>query len=104
MLDVDDMTGRVLDDRLLAGMAGECAVEFQLEAREAVPVDADVAEHLGRHGPLRIAPPFLRIEPEPRQLESPERLRLRRIRLTLDVDETFRAIAKEWIDTVGVQP
>src|SRR5205814_1086651 len=80
-------TTRILDDRLLARMAGQRVVELELEAGEPVPVDADVPEHLCADRALRIAPAFLGIEAEARELEVLQGLGLRGIRLPLDVDE-----------------
>ena len=58
----------VLDDRLAPGPARELLVERELEPREAVVVDARVAEHLRRDRALRIEAPLLRVEAEARQV------------------------------------
>ena len=104
VLDVEDVAGRVLDDRLLARMACEEGVELELEAREPVPVDADVAEHLRRDRALRIVPLLFGIEAEALQLQPLQCSRLRRIRLPFDIDEPVRAVGEQRIQAVRVQP
>src|SRR5204863_6709103 len=56
---VDDATRRILDDRLVPGLAGEVLVEPELDSGEPLVVDADVAEHLSADRMLRIRTPFL---------------------------------------------
>ena len=86
-LDVDRAAERVADDRLLAGNAGELRVELELEAGEAVVVDAREPEHLRRDRALRIRAPLLPVEVEAGEVALREQARLVRRRLALDVDE-----------------
>src|SRR5437867_2122042 len=84
-LHVDRAPGRVADDRLLPGMAGQLAVVLQLQPAEAAVVDARVTDHLGGDAALRVLPPLLRVGEDPREVPLQEERRLRGLGEALDV-------------------
>ena len=85
-------SGRIANDRLRPGSAGEVPVEAELEAGEAVVVDARVAEDLGGHGVLRVGPALLGIEAEAGYLLRLQNGRLCRVGLPRDVDKAAGAV------------
>ena len=100
--DVDRAAERVPDDRLLAGVPGEVVLEPELEACEALVVDARVAEHLRRDRVLRVRAPLLGVEVQPREALPLQRGGPLRVGLPLDVDEALRLVEQLREDRVRV--
>src|SRR6185503_8530527 len=100
---VDRLARGVLDDALATGPPGELLVERELEAGQAVVVDARVPDQLRGERELRVEAALLRIEPEARQTPFLELRRLRRVGLALDVDEAVRPVGQLLVDLVRVE-
>ena len=92
--DVERAAEGILDDRLPARLAGELLVERELEAAEAVVVEARVAEQLRGDRPLRVGAPLLRVRGEPGQVEPRQLRRRHRIGLARDVDEAVPPVGE----------
>ena len=86
--DVDRRPARILDDRLLPGLAAQRLVVAELEPFEALVVDAGEADDLRRDALQRVDALLLGIGADAEELAaSSELLRLRRVGLARDVDE-----------------
>ena len=86
------MTRRVAHDRPQAVLAGQLAVERELEAGEAVVVDARVADDLRADVAQGVLPPLLGDEPEPGNRLLAQAVGLPCVRLAGQVHESARAV------------
>ena len=100
--DVDRLTRRVADDRLVPRPSGELLVERAFEPVEPLVVRPREAEELGCDAPLRIGPALLGVEPDPRDREPLEELGLRRVGLAVEEDELLRVVGEPGEDGVRV--
>ena len=101
--DVDHVTARILDQRLMPGPSGELVVEPELEAREALVVDADIPQHLRAHGMLRVPATLVGDEAEPRDPLLREQRGLAGVRLSREVDEPARPVGELRIQRVRIE-
>ena len=86
------MAERVADEGLPSRASRQRTVERELEPRQAMVVDAGIAEHLRRDRVLRVEPPLFRIEPEACDVQALELRGTRRVGLAGDVDEAVRTV------------
>ena len=100
--DVEHASERILDERLAAVTPTEHALQLELEAGQSAIVGAGVAEHVRRHGALRVHAPLLAQEADPGEIALLERLRLLRVGLAHDVDEALRLVEQLGVQRVGI--